>query len=75
MDLGTIDDISRTSMAIMTSVAFGALVLATLATEAWSRPTYAASLEYGVMRSVGASQTAAARIIFGEAIILSSPQL
>ena len=70
--LGTIDDISRTSMAIMTSVAFGALVLATLATGS----VVAANLrgrafEYGVMRSVGASRTAVARIILGEAIILS----
>ena len=70
--LDTIDDISRTSMGIMTSVAFGALILATLATGS----VVAANLrgrafEYGVMRSVGASRSAVARIIFGEAIILS----
>ena len=69
---GTIDDISRTSMAIMTSVAFGALGLGDVGhRKCGRRQPPRTAFEYGVMRGVGASRTAVARIIFGEAIILS----
>ncbi|MFK7960149.1 MAG: FtsX-like permease family protein [Phycisphaerales bacterium] len=66
-----VEDIAAAMLAIQTSVAFGALILATLAVaNVIAADVTARRFEFGVMRSIGTERGTVARLVAAEAVIM-----
>lgn len=68
----TINDVASTLLAVQSTIAFAALVLASIGTgNVILANIHGRRHEYGVLRAVGASKGVLARLIFGEAAVLA----
>lgn len=67
----TIDDVTKTSLAIQSTIALAAMILASLAVgNVIAANVQSRSYEYGVMRSIGTSRGVLVRMILGETALL-----